>query len=101
MSAPNYRPGDDTSQEAGEHGPEQRARLKGLVLLALTEAGHDGLTDHELHDLIAPSSPDGGPRNRRVELVKAGLVEEAPGIRRLSRTGATSMKVWRVIEAEQ
>lgn len=92
---PNYWPGIDTSQEAGEHNPEARARMKVRVMLALIHAGEDGLTDHELHDLVAPGSPDGGPRNRRVELVRAGLVEEIPKVRRPSRTGTTSMKVWR------
>ena len=96
-TAPNYWPDIDTSREAGEYNPEARIVMKQRVLRALIDAGPHGLTDHELHDLVANGLPDGGPRNRRVALVRDGLAEEVPDVRRPSRTGHTSMKVWRAV----
>jgi hypothetical protein len=95
---------EETSHEAFELQQDGRgARTRTLVLLALQDAGMNGLTDHELHDLIAPGAPDGGPRNRRVDLVRAGLVtklrdSEGREMRRPSRSGASSMIVWRAVE---
>jgi len=94
----------DTSKDAADSN--DRATMRGKVYVALVDADDAGLTDHELHDLVAPGSPDGNPRNRRVDLYKDGLVVEAmsaPGVvvKRLNRTGSAMMIVWRAVKPDE
>lgn len=103
-----YRAGADKSEReaAALQDGEHASRMRERVYAALVDAGERGLTDHELHDLVDPEAPDGGPRNRRVDLTRAGLVTKATEVngetlRRPSRSGATSMTVWRALAEEE
>lgn len=83
-----------TSAEAAERA-EPRAGTDRAKLLAMLREAPDGLTDQEMQRWMLSSTQ----RPRRIELVRAGLVEDS-GQTRPTFTGRKAT-VWRAVPAKE
>lgn len=81
-----------TSHEAARRAKPKAETNRALALKALRAAGPAGLTDFQLAEVTGVQQTSIG--KRRGELVKAGLVEKVPGVRRPSPSGSPA-QVWR------
>lgn len=79
-----------TSHEAARRASKGAKSNRMAALIALRE--HGPLTDFELAEITGVAQTSIGVR--RGELVKAGLVEKVPGVRRPSPSGSPA-QVWR------
>lgn len=86
----------ETSHDAAAVAGVNAGTNRALALLALADAGVNGLTDFELADRVGVKQTSIGVR--RKELVTAGLVERAPLFPRKNADGSPCI-VWRVTAA--
>lgn len=99
---PDFNPGSATSRDANLYSMPHRRRDRDRVLEALTAAGQQGLTDHELAEVLSRTGTKIGQTScgkRRGDLEKLGLVAKRLVIgkhgdlvpdRRPSTTGASA-----------